>query len=92
MNILEQIAAKAERGDTGMSLHYGFLYSCVVGLESKNVFTTDGLIPKFTFSGKVPNASRKAHKLALATATPITFPALSNKGPLEAKIVCLQLI
>ena len=38
MNILEQIAAKAERGDTGMSLHYGFLYSCVVGLESKNVF------------------------------------------------------
>mgnify|MGYP003150009317 CR=1 FL=1 len=38
MNILEQIAAKAERGDTGMSLHYGFLYSCVIGLESKNVF------------------------------------------------------
>ena len=38
MNILEQIAAKAEKGDTGMSLHYGFLYSCVVGLESKNVF------------------------------------------------------
>lgn len=38
MNILEQIAAKAERGDTGMSLHYGFLYSCVVGMESKNVF------------------------------------------------------
>lgn len=38
MNILEQIAAKAKRGDTGMSLHYGFLYSCVVGLESKNVF------------------------------------------------------
>ena len=38
MNILEQIVAKAERGDTGMSLHYGFLYSCVVGLESKNVF------------------------------------------------------
>ena len=31
MNILEQIAAKAEKGDTGMSLHYGFLYSCVVG-------------------------------------------------------------
>ena len=23
MNILEQIAAKAEKGDTGMSLHYG---------------------------------------------------------------------
>lgn len=38
MNILEQIAAKAEKGDTGMSLHYGFLYSCVVGMESKNVF------------------------------------------------------
>lgn len=38
MNILEQIAAKAERGDTGMSLHYGFLYSCVRGLESKQVF------------------------------------------------------
>lgn len=38
MNILEQIAAKAERGDTGMSLHYGFLYSCVVGMESKRVF------------------------------------------------------
>ena len=38
MNILEQIAAKAERGDTGMSLHYGFLYSCIVGMESKNVF------------------------------------------------------
>tara|TARA_B100000085_G_scaffold262819_1_gene268331 strand:- start:2481 stop:3065 length:585 start_codon:yes stop_codon:yes gene_type:complete len=38
MNILEQIAAKAERGDTGMSLHYGFLYSCIVGMESKKVF------------------------------------------------------
>jgi predicted O-methyltransferase YrrM len=38
MNILEQIAAKSERGDTGMSLHYGFLYSCIVGMESKNVF------------------------------------------------------
>lgn len=38
MNILEQIASKAERGDTGMSLHYGFLYSCIVGMESKNVF------------------------------------------------------
>jgi predicted O-methyltransferase YrrM len=38
MNILEQIAAKADKGDTGMSLHYGFLYSCVVGMESKNVF------------------------------------------------------
>ena len=38
MNILEQIAAKAERGDTGMSLHYGFLYSSVVGMETKNVF------------------------------------------------------
>lgn len=38
MNILEQIATKAERGDSGMSLHYGFLYSCVIGLESKNVF------------------------------------------------------
>tara|TARA_B100001059_G_C17540359_1_gene430072 strand:- start:111 stop:698 length:588 start_codon:yes stop_codon:yes gene_type:complete len=38
MNILEQIAAKAQRGDTGMSLHYGFLYSCIVGMESKNVF------------------------------------------------------
>ena len=38
MNIFEQIAAKAERGDTGMSLHYGFLYSCVIGLESENVF------------------------------------------------------
>ena len=38
MNILEQIAAKAEKGDTGMSLHYGFLYSCVVGLEAQNVF------------------------------------------------------
>ena len=38
MNILEQIAAKAKKGDTGMSLHYGFLYSCVVGLESQNVF------------------------------------------------------
>jgi len=38
MNILEQIAAKAERGDTGMSLHYGFLYSCIIGMESKNVF------------------------------------------------------
>lgn len=38
MNILEQIAAKAEKGDTGMSLHYGFLYSCVVGLESQKVF------------------------------------------------------
>ena len=38
MNILEQIAAKAEKGDTGMSLHYGFLYSCVVGLEAQKVF------------------------------------------------------
>jgi len=38
MNILEQIAAKAERGDTGMSLHYGFLYSCVVGMETKKIF------------------------------------------------------
>jgi len=38
MNILEQIAAKAQRGDTGMSLHYGFLYSCIVGMETKNVF------------------------------------------------------
>ena len=38
MNILEQIAEKGERGDTGMSLHYGFLYSCIVGMESKNVF------------------------------------------------------
>lgn len=38
MNILEQIAAKSERGDTGMSLHYAFLYSCIVGMESKNVF------------------------------------------------------
>ena len=38
MNILEQITTKAERGDTGMSLHYGFLYSCVRGLESKQVF------------------------------------------------------
>ena len=38
MNILEQIAAKARRGDTGMSLHYGFLYSCIVGMESKSVF------------------------------------------------------
>ena len=38
MNILEQIAAKAKKGDTGMSLHYGFLYSCIVGMESKNVF------------------------------------------------------
>ena len=38
MNILEQIATKAERVDSGMSLHYGFLYSCVIGLESKNVF------------------------------------------------------
>jgi len=38
MNILEQIAAKAEKGDTGMSLHYGFLYSCVVGLETQRVF------------------------------------------------------
>ena len=38
MKILEQIAAKAKKGDTGMSLHYGFLYSCIVGMESKNVF------------------------------------------------------
>lgn len=38
MNILEQIAAKAKKGDTGMSLHYAFLYSCIVGMESKNVF------------------------------------------------------
>ena len=38
MNILEQIAEKANKGDTGMSLHYGFLYSCIVGMESKNVF------------------------------------------------------
>lgn len=38
MNILEQIAAKAQRGDTGMSLHYGFLYSCIVGMESRSVF------------------------------------------------------
>tara|TARA_B100001059_G_scaffold101228_1_gene100974 strand:+ start:4422 stop:5006 length:585 start_codon:yes stop_codon:yes gene_type:complete len=38
MNILEQIAGKAQRGDTGMSLHYGFLYSCIVGMESKSVF------------------------------------------------------
>jgi len=38
MNILEQIAAKADKGDTGMSLHYAFLYSCIVGMESKNVF------------------------------------------------------
>ena len=29
MNILEQIAAKAEKGDTGMSLHYGFLFILV---------------------------------------------------------------
>lgn len=38
MNILEQIAEKAKKSDTGMSLHYGFLYSCVLGLESKQVF------------------------------------------------------
>lgn len=38
MNILEQIKRKEELSDTGMSLHYAFLYSCVRGLESKNVF------------------------------------------------------
>lgn len=38
MNIFSQLAEKAELGGTGMALHYGFLYSCVVGMESKSVF------------------------------------------------------
>ena len=38
MNILEQIRRKEELSNTGMSLHYSFLYSCVRGLEAKRVF------------------------------------------------------
>ena len=38
MNILEQIAAKAQRGEIGIFFNYGFLYSCMVGMESKSVF------------------------------------------------------
>ena len=38
MNILEDIFQKSKSASTGFSLHYPFLYSCVLGLESKNVF------------------------------------------------------
>tara|TARA_B100000427_G_scaffold263954_1_gene228960 strand:+ start:3921 stop:4499 length:579 start_codon:yes stop_codon:yes gene_type:complete len=38
MNIFEEIIRKSESGTTGFSLHYPFLYSCVVGLECENVF------------------------------------------------------
>ena len=38
MNILEQIAAKAEKGDTGMSLHYGFSLFLCSWIRSKKVF------------------------------------------------------
>ena len=38
MNILEEIFSKIDKSDTGFTLHYPFLYSLVLGLESKNVF------------------------------------------------------
>lgn len=38
MNILEEIFQKTEKSDTGFCLHYQFLYSLVLGLESKEVF------------------------------------------------------
>jgi len=38
MNILEDIFQKSKSASTGFCLHYPFLYSCVLGLESKNVF------------------------------------------------------
>lgn len=36
--ILDEIFQKLERSDTGFTLHYPFLYSLVLGLESKEVF------------------------------------------------------
>ena len=38
MNILEEIYQKIDKSDTGFTLHYPFLYSLVLGMESKNVF------------------------------------------------------
>ncbi len=38
MNILEEISSKIDKSDTGFTLHYAFLYSLVLGLESKEVF------------------------------------------------------
>lgn len=38
MNILEEIYKKIDKSDTGFTLHYPFLYSLVLGMESKNVF------------------------------------------------------
>ena len=38
MNILEQIEQKIKLSNTGMSLHYAFLYSCILGMESRDVF------------------------------------------------------
>ena len=36
--ILQEIYNKIDVSDTGFTLHYPFLYSLVLGLESKNVF------------------------------------------------------
>lgn len=38
MNIIKQIFKKSEKSETGFSLHYPFLYSLVLGLESQEVF------------------------------------------------------
>jgi predicted O-methyltransferase YrrM len=37
-NILTEMYNKIDKSDTGFTLHYPFLYSLVLGLESKNVF------------------------------------------------------
>ncbi len=36
--IFQEIHDKINKSDTGFTLHYAFLYSLVLGLESKNVF------------------------------------------------------
>lgn len=36
--ILDEIFDKLSKSDTGFTLHYSFLYSLVLGLESENVF------------------------------------------------------
>ena len=38
MNILEKIEQQRRASTGGFSLHYGFLYSLILGMESKNVF------------------------------------------------------
>lgn len=38
MNILEEIYQKIDKSDTGFTLHYPFLYSLILGMESKSVF------------------------------------------------------